>query len=214
MIMMYAGLRRGELIPLTWNDIDADARTISVTKSIEMIGGKPAIKAGAKTAAGVRVVDIPQKLVEFLKAEKRDGFYVCANAKGAVHTTSSWERMWGSYLADLNIRYGDFGPFVKKPKSKFDPAGVPSVIPKITLHWLRHTFCTLLYFAGVDVLTAMKQMGHSDRKTTMQIYTHLDAKYQRAEREYGAETGGSITRNEAYCLAYVSVLLNLSSRKL
>jgi integrase len=47
------------------------------------------------------------------------------------------------------------------------------------LDFFRHTFCTLLYLAGVDVLTAMKQMGHADIKTTMQIYTHLDAKYQR-----------------------------------
>jgi integrase len=41
----------------------------------------------------------------------------------------------------------------------------------------------LLYFAGVDVLTAMKQMGHSDIKTTMQIYTHLDAAHQRKSME-------------------------------
>jgi integrase len=179
MIMMYAGLRRGELIALTWNDVDLNNRTITVNKAVEKVKGAFVLKYTAKTDAGTRVIDIPQKLVDFLKSEKREGFYVCVNAKCAVHTPSSWERLWESYLADLNIGCGDFGPFVKKPKSKFDPAGVPFVIPKITPHWLRHTFCTLLYLAGVDVLTAMKQMGHSDIKTTMQIYTHLDAKYQR-----------------------------------
>jgi integrase len=179
MIMMYSGLRRGELIPLTWNDVDLKAKTVSVTKSTEFIGGVPMLKESAKTAAGVRTVDIPQKPVDFLKGEKRESLYVCVNAKGTMHTESSWRRMWESYLSDLNMTYGDFGPFVKRPKSKFDPAGVPFVIPKITPHWLRHTFCTLLYLAGVDVLTAMKQMGHADIKTTLGIYTHLDAKYKR-----------------------------------
>jgi integrase len=178
-IMMYAGLRRGELIALTWSDIDLNARTISVNKSVEVIGGAFALKHTAKTDAGTRIIDIPQKLVDFLKTEKREGLHVCISAKGTTHTPSSWDRMWDSYLADLNMKYGDFSPFVKRPKSKFDPAGVPFAIPKITPHWLRHTFCTLLYLAGVDVLTAMKQMGHADIKTTMQIYMHLDAKHKR-----------------------------------
>ena len=53
------------------------------------------------------------------------------------------------------------------------------VIPKITPHWLRHTFATILYFAGVDILTAKEQLGHSDIKTTLGIYTHLDKQYKR-----------------------------------
>jgi integrase len=156
-----------------------NARTINICKTVEIIGGQFVLKHTAKTGAGMRIIDIPQKLVDFLKTEKREGLYACVNTKGAMHTESSWRRMWESYLADMNMQYGDFGPFVKRPKSKFDPAGVPFVIPKITPHWLRHTFCTLLYLAGVDVLTAMKQMGHADIKTTMQIYTHLDAKHRR-----------------------------------
>jgi len=88
--------------------------------------------------------------------------------------------MWESYLADLNIKYGDFSPFEKRPTSKFDPKGVPFVIPRITPHWLRHTFATMLYFAGVDVLTAKEQLGHADIQTTLRIYTHLDQ--QRKEK--------------------------------
>jgi len=89
--------------------------------------------------------------------------------------------MWDSYLSDLNFKYGDFSPFERSPKSKFDPDGVPFVIPKITPHWLRHTFCTMLYFAGVDILTAKSQMGHKDIQTTLEIYTHLDACHKQKE---------------------------------
>ena len=179
MIMMYAGLRRGELIPLLWSDIDLDNRTINVNKSVEKIGGKFEIKYGAKTAAGIRTIDIPQKLADFLKIEPREGVYVCQSAQGTFHTETTWRQMWKSYLADLNIKYGDFSPFDKRPKSKYDPKGVPFVIPKITPHWLRHTFATMLYFAGVDVLTAKEQLGHADIKTTLAIYTHLDKQYKR-----------------------------------
>lgn len=179
MIMMYAGLRRGELIPLTWNDVDLESRTISVNKTVENVNGKFMLKNTAKTKSSIRVVDIPQRLVDYLRGEVRESIYVCVSANKKMHTPSSWVRMWDSYLADLNMKYGDFSPFGKRPKSKFDPNGVPIVIPHISAHWLRHSFATMLYLAGVDILTAKEQLGHTDIKTTLDIYTHLDAKYKR-----------------------------------
>ena len=179
MIMMYAGLRRGEAIALQWGDIDLESKSITVNKAVEFVGGKPVLKDTTKTPAGLRTVDIPQKLADFLATEPRESIYVCVSSKGNMHTESSWKRTWESYLADLNVKYGEVSPFDNKPKSKFDPAGVQFVIPKITPHWLRHTFCTLLYMAGVDAVTAMAQMGHSDIKTTLATYTHLDALHKR-----------------------------------
>ena len=84
-----------------------------------------------------------------------------------------------AYLSEINFQHGDFGPFQQRPRSKFDPAGVPFVIPKFTAHWLRHTFCTMMYLAGVDILTARDQMGHADIKTTLAIYSHLDSIHKR-----------------------------------
>ena len=188
MIMMYSGLRRGELIPLTWNDIDFDDCTITVNKAVDVDqGGKFVLKnlttskELVKSEYSYRTIDIPRKLIDFLKSEKRESIYVCVSAKNKMHTESSWRRMWESYLADLNIKYGDFSSFKKAPNSKFDPAGVPFVIPKITPHWLRHTFCTMLYYAGYDLKSAMEQMGHGDIKTTLAIYTHLDKKHKRRQ---------------------------------
>ena len=181
MIMMYSGLRRGELIALTWNDIDLHNGTITVNKAVEMIEGKPLLKGQTKTVAGMRTINIPNRLIDFLKIQPRESIYVCVNVQGKLHTKSSWRRMWESYLAELNVKHGDFSSYSRQPKSRFDPGGAPFVIPKITPHWLRHTFCTMLYFAGVDILTAKNQMGHADIKTTMQIYTHLDAIHKRKE---------------------------------
>ena len=193
MIMMYAGLRRGELIPLLWTDIDLESKTITVNKSVEMVGGKSIVKDGAKTEAGVRTVYIPQVLVDFLLKEPRgSNMLVCPSAKGKMITDSGWKRLWSSYLSELNFKYGNFnGILVKnksgemvqyqKPKSRFVPDKIPFVIPNITAHWLRHTFITLMYLAGVDVLTAKEQAGHADVQTTMSIYTHLDGIHKKKQ---------------------------------
>lgn len=178
MLMMYSGLRRGEATALTWADVDLDARTISVTKSWDFAAGR--IKA-PKTAAGRRVVHIPQLLADYLRSEREadpDTLYVIHNARGGRMTKQAWRVMWDSYMADLNAKYGFGGT-----ASKYTPGALPMVIRTFTPHELRHTFCTLLYLAGVDVLTAKDQMGHSDISVTMGIYTHLDAQYKARKME-------------------------------
>ncbi|MEE1066363.1 MAG: site-specific integrase [Acutalibacteraceae bacterium] len=183
MIMMYAGLRRGELLALTWQDIDLSARTITVNKSVEMINGKPHIKHGGKTEAATRIIYIPGKLANYLKniAHPPIGL-VCPTVKGTPMTDTAWKRLWESYLTDLNLKYGTWEDCFQtngKAPNKYAPTKKPFIIPKITPHWLRHTFITMLYMAGVDVLTAKEQAGHSDIKTTMAIYTHLDEKHKK-----------------------------------
>jgi len=179
MIMMCAGLRRGELLALTWSDIDLSNGILHVNKSVERVNGKFVVKNSTKTESGMRSIDMPDVLINFLKNERRDTFYVCTNSRGNIHTESSWRRVWESYLVDLNLKYGDFSFMDNRPKSKYDPEGVPFVIPKITPHWLRHTFATTLYMSGVDYLTAKDQLGHADIETTLQVYTHLDNNYKR-----------------------------------
>lgn len=185
MIMLYAGLRRGELLALTWGDIDITEKTISVNKVVEMKGGKPYLKPFTKTESGMRTIDIPQKLVSFLEQQPRQTLLVFANQHGTYISSSTWDNIWRSYMLDLNMKYGNFDNVLtdvsknRIPKSKYDPGGVPIVIERFTAHCLRHTFATMLYFAGVDILTAKEQLGHSNIKTTLEIYTHLDKKFKR-----------------------------------
>lgn len=183
MIMMYAGLRRGELLALTWNDIDFKNKAIDINKSVAFVEGKPFIKDSAKTRNSIRTIDIPDVLVEYLakvKCEPHSSLLLCPSAKGQLMGETGWRRLWDSYLTDLNLKYGDFSNQLSgKPKSKFQPKQIPFLIPRFTAHWLRHTFATILYFAGVDILTAKEQLGHADIQTTLNIYTHLDNKFKR-----------------------------------
>lgn len=190
MIMMYAGLRRGELLALTWSDIDIQNRRITVNKAMVMENKKPVVKNRTKTKAGMRTVNIPRILADFLADEKKKAtsLLVCPGRDGSVMSGDSWKSLWESYLCELNYKFGNFvgimvedsngkpKPF-KKPSSRFS-GKIPTVIPQFTAHWLRHTFITNLYLAGVDVITASKQAGHADIQTTMNIYTHLDDEYK------------------------------------
>lgn len=174
MLMMYSGLRRGEATALTWGDIDLEQGLIRVNKSIDCMNHKVKLP---KTASGLRTVHIPQILIDFLKAARANEsplcLYVLHSVDGKMLTDQAWRKLWSSYMADLNSLYGHNGA------SKFRPGGLPLVVDTFTPHQLRHTFCTLLYSAGVDVLTARDQMGHSSIQTTLNIYTHLDKKYKR-----------------------------------
>ena len=67
----------------------------------------------------------------------------------------------------------------KQIKSKYNIVQKKYAIEGFTAHNLRHTFASMLYMAGVDVLTAKEQLGHSDVQTTLNIYTHLDKQYKR-----------------------------------
>lgn len=179
-IMMLSGLRRGELSALTWADVDTVNQTITVNKTVEYPpDGKAYIRNMTKSAAGMRVVYIPRKLADYLETLPRSNLLVYPSASGRMMTASAWKAVWQSYMAELNRKYGQRTPAdlerMKKPgRHKLD-----MTIPPITLHWLRHTFCTLMYFAGVDAVQACAQMGHADVTTTLKIYTHLDQQHKR-----------------------------------
>lgn len=181
MIMMYCGLRRGEMIALTWNDIKDGY--IDINKTVVANGNKFVVQYGkAKTEGSIRQVPIPDILQSYLNSQRKESVFVTCAASGKMHTLTSWRRMWDSYITSLNAEYGIKG-IDRKRRSKYNPHGIPITIPMITPHWLRHTYATTLYFAGVDVLTAKDLLGHSDIKTTLEFYTHLNEKHKKKNIE-------------------------------
>ena len=150
LIMLYAGLRRGEVLALTDADITKDE--IIVRKAVRFIGNRPIIVA-PKTAAGVRRVPILNLLRPYLK--NASGSILTAK-NGQTMTDTAFRRAWDSYLHALSVSAGH--PVSIRP------------------HDLRHTFCTMLRDAGVDMKQAMLWMGHSDEKMILHVYDHVSEK--------------------------------------
>lgn len=178
LLMMCCGIRRGELIALTWADVNLDDRCLKINKAAMVTGNKTIVK-DPKTPYSIRRIPIPEFLLEPLQKAKREATseYVCPSAEGEMMTETAFKRAWSSYEHYLNILAGGKDATRKHKKVvKFD---------HITPHMLRHTYATLLYDAGVDVKKAQKNLGHSDVSTTLQIYTHLsDEKEKIADEEY------------------------------
>lgn len=168
MLLMLSGLRRGEATALTWNDVNLNRGTIQVNRSwnFKQKSFKPPKNGKART------VYIPEVLVEYLRKLPRQSGFVLTTESGKMMTDTAWKRLFDSYMCDLNIAINHIN------KSKYDPHGIPMLIRTFTPHDLRHTFATILYESGTDVLVAKEQLGHSDVRTTLSIYTHLSAEHQ------------------------------------
>ncbi len=190
MIMLFAGLRRGEVGALTWGDINLSEGTISVTKAVQFVYSQPEVKE-PKTQSGIRTVDIPQILIDYLREErgKDNCLYVMHTQRGEMLSETTWWQIWSSYMKDLNVAYGytpnrkklmGFDP--DKAVSKIRPGGLPMVIETFGMHQLRHTFATNCYFADVPVEVCRDWMGHSNIRTTLEIYTHLSKRFKREKR--------------------------------
>lgn len=153
LIMLYCGLRRGEVLALSSDDIDTKNNVIIVDKAVRFDGNKPVI-VDPKTSAGVRSVPIPFIIRPFF-----DDFsgLVLSTREGSIMTETAWSRCWDSFILHLSNTAGhevDIRP-----------------------HDLRHTYCTkFLRDAGVDMHQAMIWMGHADEKMILKIYDHVTDK--------------------------------------
>lgn len=171
MVMLYAGLRRGEVIALDIDrDVDFSTRAITVREAVRFAQDGQPIICSPKTEAGTRTVPMLDILAQELQG--RHGL-LCQAADGRMMTQSAFKRAWDSYLNAL----GEARNGCQRRWSKG-----PWVPVSIRAHDLRHSFCTMLYDAGVDLKSAMLWMGHADQTMTMQIYTHLTEK-RRSEAE-------------------------------
>lgn len=165
MIMLYAGLRIGELLALDWKtDVDLDNKIIHVTKTRDLLKNHVSIKE-PKTKAGFRDVPIPDILYNALLLVRQEKGLVCPDTKGRLMSGAAQKSAWNTFMNHLNVAAGGRTAQNKRPQIQ--------VIERFTPHMLRHTYATMLFDAGVDVKSAQKFLGHADIEVTLAIYTHL-----------------------------------------
>lgn len=174
MLMLLAGLRRGEMMALDWSAVDLDARVLTVRQTAVIHGNQAEIVQRAKSKAGLRSIPMCEPLFTALSSvpeDHRDGL-VCRSAKGLPLTESACSRGLDAFCHALERLLNGEPLHIqgKRPAKKTNPNRKTFAF---RAHDLRHTFCTLLYDSGVDVKTAAYLMGHADIRVTMAIYTHL-----------------------------------------
>ncbi|MFH1511997.1 MAG: tyrosine-type recombinase/integrase, partial [Bacillota bacterium] len=111
-------------------------------------------------------------------------------ADGEIMTQAAWKRKWQSFIVALETDFnGCHKRWYGKKKDQKDIELPLWKTLNIRSHDLRHSFCTMLYDADVDIKTAMKWMGHADEKMILKVYAHLT---EQKEKEAAQAVGKHI----------------------
>lgn len=159
--LIYTGMRSGELCGLHWKDIDLKKGTIYVRYTLYRADGQFKLST-PKTKSSERVIAIPKELIPILKVhkkwqdERKESLGTKWKDRGAVVTGMMGEYLNGTYLNSS----------LKKLLKKHD-------MPDLHVHDLRHANASLLINAGVPVKFISEHLGHSNTKTTEDIYAHV-----------------------------------------
>lgn len=159
--------RQGEALGLRWDDVDLDAGTLTIRKSLQRVDGELQL-VEPKTAKSRRTVALPDVAVSALRAhrvrqiEERLLAGSRWNDTGLVFTTTI-----GTGLDGRNVT------------RQFQKLLEDARLPRQRFHDLRHTCASLLLAQGVHPRVVMETLGHSQVRLTMDTYSHVIPQLQR-----------------------------------
>ena len=169
--LFFTGMRLGEALALTWNDIDFTTQTIHITKSIYISKGISYIST-TKTKAGMRRITIHSKLNDELKEWKKTQYKLLDNfVTGDINELQLFQN------SPMVITKNATEKFYKKILKR-DPN-----IKRIRIHDFRHSHASLLINQGEDYLVVKERLGHASITTTIDIYSHLYPSKQKSLAE-------------------------------
>ncbi|NFA02990.1 tyrosine-type recombinase/integrase [Weissella cibaria] len=144
--MALSGVRSGEVLALTRDDIDETAKTISITKSKTQ--KVPYKITTPKTKSSIRTVTMPDKFFD--------------EYRRYIATRGDDTSLFGDKANATNL----YDKFVTVQKNL-------GIEPRISPHGLRHTHASYLIAHGIDISYISERLGHKDVGTTQQVYLHL-----------------------------------------
>jgi integrase len=162
------GLRKGEVLALTWDALDLRARQLTVYGSLRRVPGKGLIVIPPKTERGVRVVALPPLCVAALRRRKqaqrlervaagprwKNSNYVFTTENGTLIDPRNLTRLWRKVTATAGL--GD-----------------------VRLHALRYSAATISLAEGVPLEVISRQLGHAGYAITADVYAHVGREAQR-----------------------------------
>jgi len=166
-VLLLTGMRSGEVLGLTWDKIDFDAKTIFVDKTLTYITGSYFLST-PKTLNSLRRIMIDDETVALLRRHKEE------QDKLKEIVGSAWLQPEAVFTSNTGHYYDrcllntQFRRFLSKhPELK-----------QVTIHGLRHTHASLLILAGENLDAISKHLGHASSDITSRVYAHMLAGVQ------------------------------------
>lgn len=160
-ICLYTGIRLGELLALTWDNVDFENKLLYIknTSYTSKVNGKNTIIIDKpKTKKSNRIIPIPDKLLVLLEMQKSASLssYIISTKQNKIVETRSYQRTFESILSKCKIKHYNF-------------------------HCLRHTFATRALELGMDIKTLSEILGHTNVAITLNRYAHSLLDYKKQE---------------------------------
>ena len=161
------GMRQGEVLALTFADIDWDRRTISINKTVNSLPGQGVVVGAPKSHSGRRTLPLDDEtfLALYQLRQERSGDELSAllfpRPDGKHQEASADYRAWKRLLTISRVRH-------------------------VSLHGARHAAATLLITSGVDVRSVQILLGHSSPAFTLATYVHPSPEHLRAVLDHAA----------------------------
>jgi integrase len=167
-IAIHTGMRRGEVLGLTWKDVDLKQQKISVTQSL-IYDDEGFRFSDLKTASSKRLISIDDDLTNELKR------YRAKQNQFRLVLSTEYHDM------DLVCCREDGKPIYARTLAiHFDSIIKKASVPKIRLHDLRHTHATILLKLGENPKVVSERLGHSNVTMTLNTYSHVTPDMQKS----------------------------------
>ena len=157
-ICLYTGIRLGELLALTWDDIDFEKKFLYIKKTaykLKINGKNQMVIDKPKTKKSNRIIPLPDKLINLLQLTKNKSTsdYILSTKTNNMVDIRSYQRTFESILNKCGIKHYNF-------------------------HCLRHTFATRALELGMDIKTLSEILGHTNVAITLNRYAHSLLEYK------------------------------------
>lgn len=161
LLLLFTGMRRGELCGLEWKDIDFTHQTLTIRRTSQYTKEKGVYTTCTKTLSSYRTIKISETVINILKEYQNWQLKQKRIAGDLWIDSDRLYTTWNGEPAHPDSITSWFEDFIKRTD-----------LPNIHIHSLRHTNATLLIAGGEDIRTVSRRLGHSQVTTTVNTYTH------------------------------------------
>jgi len=176
LFMIYTGLRREEIVPLQYKNINLEEKYIEISNAVYFEHNQPVLK-GTKNS-DTRKVPIFNIIFDTLKNmfdthNKND--YIFTNQKQGMMSETCIRRKFESVIKLINDEILKEEKEKQENDKQTNKEEIKQELITFTPHQLRHTYVCILHKAGIDIKQAQIWTGHRDVRVLLNIYTHLDS---------------------------------------